>query len=280
MDIDDIAEEWTRFNGAIALKPKQGKSIGQSVQQITASSIPAGVFEWLGAQKSWVEELSGVMGPQMGKSPQSGTPATLYAQQQMQASLTTLIFFDTFFQGLYELDRKVLQLILQFYDEPRTMSPGQRDQLVTYRPEQVRDISWDVVVADAADTATFRMQFEQSLMEFLGAGHMTFNQFLEVSSHPKAQQIQRLIERSNPLIDAPSALDTADPELTGAMMQAAEAGDVDAQTLLMQAQQYPAQAAEIAQMAGGGAPAGGGDGIAAQPGQPGPMGQLPTLQQQ
>jgi len=285
MTLDDVAEEWTRFNGVIALKPKAGRTIGQSMQQVTASSIPAGIFEWLGAQKSWVEELSGVMGPQLGKKPQAGTPASLYAQQQVQASLTTLIFFDTFFQGLYELDRKTLQLVLQFYDDERVISPGARDQLVRYQPDRVRDISWDVVVADAADTATFRMQFEQSLMEFLGAGHLTFSQFLDVSSHPKARQLQRIIERTNPLITGgqgqPSSLDTAPPELAGAMMQAAQSGDVDAGTLLAQAQDYPAQAQALAQQMGQAGPVQGaappmGDG---QAGGSTPPGQLPTLQQ-
>jgi hypothetical protein len=193
-----------------------------------------------------VEELSGVLGAQQGKAPTSGTPAALYAQQQLQASMTTLVFFDTFFNGLYELDRKLLQVILQFYNEKRAIATDPRAPLVQFDPERVRNISWDVAIADAADTASFRMQFEESLMQFLQGQHITFDQFLEVSSHPKAQELQKLIERTNPLIQQPSALDTAPPELAGALMQAAQAGDTDAATMLMQANNYPAQAQQIA----------------------------------
>jgi hypothetical protein len=246
MNIDDIAEKWTSFNGVIALKPKGNQTVGSSIEQVTAAAVPAGLFEWLASQKQWVEELSGVLGAQQGHAPPSGTPASLYAQQQVQASLTTLVFFETFFGALYDLDRKAIQTIAQFYDQPRKIATGKRAPLVDYDPERVREIDFDVVLADTADTATFRLQFEESLSQFLEAGYITFPQFLEVSAHPKAQQLQKLIQRTNPLLQGVSALDRADPELAGALLNAAEAGDMEARTLLMQAEQTPASGMEAA----------------------------------
>jgi len=258
-DLDEVAEKWTSFNGVIALKPKNGQNVSGAMEQVTAASVPAGLFEWLASQKQWVKELSGVMGAQMGHQPTSGTPASLYAQQQVQASMTTMTFFDTFFQGLYQLDKKVIQLVMQYYDEPRTLSTGQRSNFVKYDPERVREVDYDVSIADTKDTATFRLQFEESLRQFLESGYLTFPQFLQVSGHPKAQQLQKIVKRSNPLIGSASALDTADPELRQAMMQAAQSGDVDARTLVMQADQTPAG------MENGGPAGPGGPQLQAQP---------------
>lgn len=240
ISLDEVAEKWTSFNGVIALKAKGNQKVSSAMEQVTAASIPAGLFEWLASQKQWVKELSGVLGAQQGHEPPSGTPASLYAQQQVQASMTTLTFFDTFFKTLYRLDKKAIQCIMQYYDEPRTLATGDRAPLVQYDPERVRELDYDVAVADTQDTATFRLQFEKTLREFLDGGYLTFPQFLQVSAHPKAQQLQKIVKRSNPLIGAPTAMDTADPELSEALMNAAEAGDVEARTLLMQAQQTPA----------------------------------------
>ena len=269
MDIDEVAEKWTSFNGVIALKPKGNQSVGSSMQQVTASAIPAGMFEWLTQQKRQVEEQSGVLGAQQGHAPSSGTPASLYAQQQVQASMTTLVFFETFFNTAQKLDQKVVQCIAQYYDRSRQIRTAERAPFVQYDPERVRNMTFDVVMADTADTATFRMQFEETLRKFLGAGYLTFPQFLEVSAHPKARQIQELVQRTNPLLQDNSALQQADPELAGALINAAEAGDVEARTLLQQAQDMPAGG--MGQTEGTAQP-----GAANRPG----MGQMQALMQQ
>jgi hypothetical protein len=239
VSLEEIADQWTRFNGVVALKLKPGVPIDGQIRQITANAIPAGLFEWIGMQKAWVEELGGVTGTVQGHNVKSGTPATLYMQQTQQAALTTSVFFHTFFSTLHTLDKKIVQCILQYYDEPMTIATSDGAPAVTFDPERVRDLDWDIAIADTHDTATFRMLFEESLTNFLQAGHISFRQFLEVSSHPRAQQLLHLIDRTNPLMGAPSALDGADPEMALALYQAAQAGDMEARSLIMQAQDAP-----------------------------------------
>lgn len=236
MSIEDIAEEWTKMNGVISLKLKPGMQMNKVVQQITASAIPSGIFEWLNDQKSHIQELSGVVGAQMGAAPKSGQPAAIYSMQQTTASLTTLIFFETFFWALHQLDKKAVQCIQQFYDRPGLIT-ADKGRRVHFDPDKVRDAVFDMVVADSADTATYRQLFEESLKEFLGGGRITFRQFLEMSSHPKAGQLLKIIDRTNPMIEQATALD-ASPELVQPLMMAAQSGDMDAQTLLAQAGEF------------------------------------------
>jgi hypothetical protein len=248
LSLDTIASEWTRFNGVIALKLRQGQHANQAVQQITAQAVPGAVFQWIAAQKDWIKELSGVGDASMGEAPTAGTPAALYQQQQIQASLVTLIFFDTFFQSLYQLDKKVLKLVVQYYG-PRMVS-GERGSMVQFDPARVRDLEWDVALADAGDTAVHRAMFEDQLMGFMQGGHVTFRQALEMSAHPRAGQLLKLIDRTNPLIQNATALQGADPQLSAVLTAAAQAGNMEARTLLMQAGQTPLdQTTYSAQMA-------------------------------
>ena len=237
MDLDEIAEEWSSFQGVISLKLKAGLRLDDQMQQITANAIPAGLFSWLAEQKQWIQELSGVTGAQQGHKPPSGTAASLYAQQQQQSSLTTLIYLDTFFQTLYELDLKVIKLVQQYYKEPRTITTDQHSEPVEYRPQDVRDLEFGVVIGDTQDTLTLRMAFEESMNTWLGEGHITFRQYMEMSSHPKSGQILKLIDQTNPLVE--QGQQNMDPQVAGELMARAGEGDPEAVALLQQAQQAP-----------------------------------------
>lgn len=251
LSLDDVASAWARFNGVIALKLKPGVNVPQ---QITANAVPAEVFQWMDRQKAWIQEISGVNDALLGQSPNAGTPASLYGMQQQQAATTTAVYFDAFFRTLARLDRKLLKVILQFFDEPMNLRDEASQGFVQYRPEQVRDADYDVVVGDSADTATYRQLFEADMQGWLASGYLTFNQFLEASSHPRANQILRLIERTNPLMQggaaAQGALATADPALVSGLMAAAQAGDAEAATLLAQAQQAAPPMSPAAPIAG------------------------------
>ena len=237
MDLDEIAEEWTSFRGVVSLKLKAGLRMDDQLRQITANSIPAGLFQWLQEQKAWIQELSGVTAAQQGHKPPSGTAASLYAQQQQQSALTTMVYMDSFFQTLYELDLKCIKTIQQFYREDRMISTDQHSEPVQYSPQQVRDLEFGVVMGDTQDTVTLRMAFEESLQAWLGEGHLTFRQYLEMSSHPKAGQILQLLDQTNPLVD--QGMQAQDPMMTGELMRRAADGDPEAASLLMQAQQAP-----------------------------------------
>lgn len=212
LDINDFAAEWTKANGIIKIRARQGAQIPQ---QITGAAIPQGTFEILGAVKQWIEETSGVTGPQQGFTPKSGTPAALYQQQIMQAATTNLDYFESFMEMLRELDRKTLQLIMQGWNEQRILVEGSRGQPVVYDPDAVRSVDADVALGEVTDTATHRQLWEQDLQQFLGAGFIDFQTYLELSSHPKSEQLLKLIQRDPEL----QQFAQMDPTAMGAAMR-------------------------------------------------------------
>lgn len=209
MTLAEFADEWNVANGVVKFKAKKGVPLPQ---QIAGNAIPAGSFEMLGSLKQWIEEVSGVTGPMQGFKPSSDTPASLYQQQILQAATTNLDYFESYLEMLQGADRKLVQCLIQAYDEPRTVADAQSQVIAEYSPEDVRNMDWDVAMGDVADTATFRQLWEQDLQQYLMNGFIDFGTFLEMSSHPKAQQLLKLLERRG----GQELLQTPAPEVSAA----------------------------------------------------------------
>lgn len=242
----DFADEYQKVNGVIVYRAKKdGQSIDPRFkpEQVYNQSVSAGAFQWLANMKQDMEEVSGVTGPVMGQTPKSGTPAALYQQQVLQGSTTNIDHFETFLETLNDVDLKVLKTITQFYNERRPLRT-ERGRMVEFDPQRARDLEYDVAVARVTDTATYRQAFEQDLKDMRAQGDLTLSQYLEMSSHPRAHALKRLIQRSNPLLQqAQSGQGPAGQMMQGQqqqfvqqLMEAAEAGDRDAQAILKQAQ--------------------------------------------
>lgn len=216
LDIDDFAEEWSRQGGVIKIKLKKG---AEPPQQITTNAIQKGSFQLLQQMKQWIEEVSGVTGAQQGQEPKSGTPAMLFQQQVIQSGLTNLDYFESFFEAIRELDYKVVTCIQQAVDRPVTLSEGATQEPIDYKPEDVRNLRFDVSVGSVKDTATFRQIFEDDLRGFLEGGFIDFGTYLQMSAHPKSETLLRVLQQRDP-----SVLDLGTTEMQAATAALTEGG--------------------------------------------------------
>lgn len=208
MDISDFAETWSRANGVLKIKLKPGAS---PPIQIANASIPNDMWMMMDNLKTWIQEVSGVTGPMQGYDPKSGTPASLYQQQVVQASTTNLDYFESYLEAIYELDRKMLKVIMQAFDEERYLNEPSLRGFIQYDPQAVREVDFDVAAGNVTDTATYRQLWEQDLQTFLTSGYIDFFTYLEMSSHPKADALMKLLQQGM-------------PELGGMPIQAVQAG--------------------------------------------------------
>lgn len=87
VDINDIADEWGRFNGVIVYRPRTGVPLPQ---QVSSKSTDVGITELLEIQMNMMEDISGVNGALQGKLESSSMSGTLY-NQQTRNSLTALV---------------------------------------------------------------------------------------------------------------------------------------------------------------------------------------------
>ena len=195
MTIEDIADEWTRYNGVILFKAKPG---AQMPQQISANATNVGAYELLNLQLRLLQEISGVHGALQGKTPSSGTAATLYAQEA-QNSATNLVDLSSSFNAFREeRDTKLMQVIQQFYSDKRyvNISGNEYSEEAKYfDPEKVRDVHFDLTITESQATPTFRQVTNDLLLELFRAGAIDVKQLLENGAFPFADRLLQSINK-------------------------------------------------------------------------------------
>lgn len=191
MSIEDIAEEWTRYNGVIKLKLKDGAKVPQ---QMANQNRVAGLQDMITLQMQLMDDVSGVHGALQGKNATSGTSGILYEQQANNASTSIIDMLETFSSFLGMSARKKLKNIQQFYDEPIIMKVAGRTAVVTYDPQTMGGVDFDIALSESYDTPVYRAINNELLMQLLNAQQITIKQLLEAGSFPFADRLLQLIE--------------------------------------------------------------------------------------
>lgn len=189
MDIDDIADEWSKFDGVVKFKAKPGVAIPQ---QISGNITNIGANEQLAIQFDLIEKISGVTGAIQGHEAHSGTPSSLYAQQTLNSSTNSKAIFEAFNDFREQRDAKSLKIITQFYKEKRYLSIVGTDygtESMVYDPEKIKDLDYSINVAQGIDTPAYRMILDDQLKGLFEAGAIDAELYLQNSSHPFSDKL-------------------------------------------------------------------------------------------
>ena len=187
MSLEDIADEWSRFNGVITIKAKAGVPLPQ---QISNNSTNIGINELLAMQMRLFEDISGVHGALQGKPGNSGMSAALYAQQVQQSSTNLIDVLDSFSAFIVEGAKKDVKNIQQYYSTDRIRYiAGRKAKLINSHPEEVKDIDFDLSISEGTNTPVFRQLANDFLMQIWGAGQITLEQLLEHGDFPFADDL-------------------------------------------------------------------------------------------
>lgn len=187
MSLEDIADEWSRFNGVITIKAKAGVPLPQ---QISNNSTNIGINELLGMQMRLFDDISGVHGALQGKPGNSGISAALYAQQVQQSSTNLIDVLDSFSSFIVEGAKKDVKNIQQYYNADRIRYiAGRKAKLVNSHPEEVKDIDFDLSISEGTNTPVFRQLANDFLMQIWSAGQISLEQLLEHGDFPFADDL-------------------------------------------------------------------------------------------
>lgn len=187
MDINDIADEWSRVNGVILIKTKNNITLPK---QISSNSTNIGIAELLNMQLKMFDDVSGVNGALQGKSAWAGMSASLYAQQAQNAAVTLTDLYNAFSSFVIDCAYKDIKNIQQFYDEKKTLNiVGAAARVVVYDPKKIKDIEFDVNIVEAASSPVYRAFSNDFLLEIWRAGQIDIEQLLEVGDFPFADKL-------------------------------------------------------------------------------------------
>ena len=182
MDLEDIADEWSRYNGVIKYRAKDGV---KQPEQIVARNFNVGQFDMINLQMKLMHDISGVHDAAQGKSLGTGTPSSLYQQAVLNSHTNTLDYMESFAWLLAQRDYKIVQIIKQFYnDSTPIMSSGKSREAMTYDPALVRNYDYFNEISKGNDTPVARMYLDTMLFQLLQQRLITLEMYLEESSAP------------------------------------------------------------------------------------------------
>lgn len=200
--LDDIADEWARYNGVIKIKARAGAHIPQ---QISSNALHPGLNQMIELQLRLMADIGGVHDAVQGKAPASGTPSSLYAQQSQNSSINTLDYVATFNHFLQQRDKRMLQLVAQFYTKCQYISTGSSEfspESHYFDPDKIRNVDFENAIIQGNNTPAFRALVDDTLLELLRSQLIPLDVFLENSSLPFADRILQSIRSKSAAINA------------------------------------------------------------------------------
>ena len=182
MDLEDIADEWSRYNGVIKYRAKDGI---KQPEQIVARNFNVGQFDMINLQMKLMHDISGVHDAAQGKSLGTGTPSSLYQQAVQNSHVNILDYMESFAWLLSERDYKIVQIIKQYYtDATPLMSSGKSREIMYYDPALVRNFDYFNEITKGNDTPVARLYLDTMLFQLLQQRLITLEMYLEESSAP------------------------------------------------------------------------------------------------
>ena len=182
MDLEDIADEWSRYNGVIKYRAKDGI---KQPEQIVARNFNVGQFDMINMQMKLMHDISGVHDAAQGKSLGTGTPSSLYQQAVHNSHVNVFDYMESFAWLLAERDYKIVQIIKQYYtDATPLMSAGKSREIMYYDPALVRNFDYFNEITKGNDTPVARLYLDTMLFQLLQQRLITLEMYLEESSAP------------------------------------------------------------------------------------------------
>ena len=219
MDINDIADEWSRFNGVIAIKTKGN---AQVPQQIANNSTNIGISELLNIQLKFFEDISGVNGALQGKPGFSGMSASLYSQQTQNATTSLLDLLDSFSMFVIDAAYKDVKNIQQYYDTKRVFNiSGKNGAQIEYDPKKIRDVEFDLSIVESTSTPVYRQMANEFLMEIWKSGQISLQQLLQHGDFPFADELLQSLQSQQEQLERGENPDGLSPELLAQVRQGA-----------------------------------------------------------
>ena len=192
MDIEDFADEWSKYNGVIKYRAKDGV---KQPEQVVARNFNVGQFDMINLQMKLMHDISGVHDAAQGKSLGTGTPSSLYQQAVQNSHVNVLDYMESFAWLLSERDYKIVQIIKQFYTDATPLpTAGKSRSSMLYDPALVRNYDYFNEISRGNDTPVARMYLDTMLFQMLQQKLITLEMYLEESTAPFSDSLLQKVK--------------------------------------------------------------------------------------
>lgn len=218
MTKEGIVSEWTKPNGVIFAKTKDRLTDVKSPVAISSNVVQASDAEMIKLQMGLIDEISGVHGALQGAPAKSGTASSLYAQEAQNSATNLIAIMQTFSYFIKGRDMKLMKMIQQYYTEDRYVNVAGNEyseEAKMYEAGAIKDLEFDVNIAEMPTTAAFRSVTDGLLMELVRGKVLDLKSYLSVSSLPFASKLLDELKKKEELMaqgQIPQMLDGASAE--------------------------------------------------------------------
>ena len=230
MDLEDIADEWSKYNGVIKYRAKDGV---KQPEQIVARNFNVGQFDMINLQMKLMNDIGGVHDAMQGKSLGAGTPSSLYQQAVHNSQTNILDYMESFAWLLMKRDYKMVQIIKQFYTDPMYVHSSTKSTTNEryYDPAVVRNYDFYNEISKGNDTPVARLYLDTLLFQLLQQRLITLEMYLEESSAPFSDS---LLQKINAMKEQAAAGQMPSQEQIASLSQGIPQSSPDAISQLQQ----------------------------------------------
>ncbi len=222
---DDIAEEWSRFDGMIVYKPSKN---GNVPQQVASNSTNIGISELLNIQLKFFEDISGVTGALQGKPGFSGESAAHFNQQTQNATMSLLDLLESFSGFVIDGAYKDVKNMQQYYDTKRVFNiAGKVGTQIEYDPKKIANVEFDLSITESTTTPVYRQLANDALMKFWEKNAINIEQLLEHGDFPFADELLQSIKSQKEQLEQGQIPSGISPQLMQQSQQGANMQAVD-----------------------------------------------------
>jgi hypothetical protein len=189
----DIADEFTEYDGLLFFATnKLNPNLRPEI--ITSNAVQIGTQELLQMQLNLARDITNVSGALQGKTPSAGTSAARYAQESANATTSLFTLLHDFTSFTESIAHKKCMLIKQFYPQGRLVMNKDNTGMLEYDRMSARDVMFKISIKEAAATAAFQTQVNDTAMQLLQMGAINIRQYLSAINMPFADSLLQMIE--------------------------------------------------------------------------------------
>lgn len=194
MSREDIAQELTEYDGLLFFETNR-MNPNLRPEIITSGAVQIGTQELLQMELNLARDITNVSGALQGKTPSAGTSAARYAQETINATTSLTSLLNDFSSFAESIAAKKCMVIKQFYRDGRVISNSDHTGMIEYDRLSARDVDFEIIIREAAATASFQTYINDQAMQLLQLGVINAKQYLASVNLPFADQLLQMIER-------------------------------------------------------------------------------------
>lgn len=195
MSYDEFASQWTSIDGLIFYEAKPGVP---QPQVFHGTAVNFDAARLVDMYKRLMSDSTATSDALQGKTPYSGTSASLYAQMTANSSTPIASLMAKFHSFMEDVSIKKAKNIATFYDVKRWESiAGSINGIFNAENlnlNDIADIEFDLAIKQSTETPVYRMISNDYLMQFFQAGAISIEDLLEFGTFPFADKMLQNIQ--------------------------------------------------------------------------------------